>query len=325
MSPGFSAFYDDAGSELGVKVRTFGRQQDAALRVVFDRVNFDRFHQQDGLPFRRLPEVANGVNLQFANHLPPQSRELAFAGFTPNFETVQGSAVDGNTESREPRRGCALEGSEVRDRMPSGQAQIRGAGNQPVRGKRAQRAVANLDGGVVPTGCETVMPIGKEERFSLQNALDAAYLRGIGNLPEIMGNAEAVDRFVVRRDRHMKRRGDDFRFVMTPKPKAAGIGPAAGNGFGAGGDTLRRSFFVRENGGFIAIEQTHDAVANGVSELLPVEKQRRLQQFGKARRVDNFRRLFSRDIDCVSRRIPGAKGQQNWHANEPERIAGMAS
>jgi hypothetical protein len=325
MSRGFSAFYDDAGRELGVEVRAFGRQQDAALRVVFDGVDFDWFHQQDGLPFRRLREVANGVNLHIANHLSPQSCELTFAVSTANFETVQGPAVDGNTESGEPGRRRALEGSKVSDRVQRGQAQVAGAGNPPVRSKRAERAVANLNGGEVPSGCETVMPISEEERFSLQSALDAAYLRGIGNRPEAMGNAEAVDRFVVRREWRMKKRADGFRFVATPKPQAAGICPATGNGFGAGGDTLRRCFFVRKNGCFIAIEQTHYAAANGVSELLPVEKQRRLQQFGKARRVDNFRRIFSRDIDCVSRRIPGAKRQQNWHANEPARIAGMAS
>jgi hypothetical protein len=140
-----------------------------------------------------------------------------------------------------------------------------------------------------------------------------------------MGNAEAVDPLVVRRDRRMKKRADGFRFVATPKPQAAGICPATGNGFGAGGDTLRRCFFVRKNGCFIAIEQTHYAVANGGTELLPVEKQRGFLQFGKARGVDNFRRLFARDVDCIGRRIARAEGQQNWHANEPARIAGRAS
>jgi hypothetical protein len=166
------------------------------------------------------------------------------------------------------------------------------------------------------------MSVGKKKLLSLQSSLYRTDRRGVGNRPDVVVGAQSVSgRF---RDRWVQKPGHCARFVMTPEPQAAWIGTAGGNGFGAGIDTLRQSLFVWENCCFFAIEQPHNAAANGFSKLLAVEKQRRFLQFGKTRGIENFRRLFAWNVDCIGRRIPSAEGQQNGHANEPARIAGMA-
>jgi len=318
MSPGFSAFNNEARREFGVKVRAFWREQNAPARVVLDSVDFNRFHQQNGLPFGRFGSIANSLNPGLADHLPTQSGELTLSRFARDFETLQRFPVNEKPEARGAGRSLLTERVEVGDQLQCRQAQSARVGDQAVRGKGAERFVPKLNRSHVPSGGKPVMPVGQKKRLSLEGGLYLANRRRVSNWPDPVLSARAIAR-------RFQKPGHHPRFVMTPEPQAAGIGTAGGNGFGAGGDTLRRGFFVRENRCFFAIKQPHHAISSRFTDLLPVQKQCRFLQFGKARGVENFRRLLARDIDCIGRRIPRAEGQQNWHANEPARIAGMAS
>lgn len=186
---------------------------------------------------------------------------------------------------------------------------------------RSESSGADLNCGKVPSGGEAVVAIGKEERRLGDGRLqfeDACWISDGPKLVEAVEAIESLERW---------RSGDGGQGdVVAPEPETAGIGFSPLDGFGAGKDAIGERFFVRVDGGFGTVQQTHDAFADllfgiaGEAELLAIEKERGfgiLSEFGEGER-----RIFTGDVDAWNAGAEGSERQDDGHLANLIRVAG---
>jgi hypothetical protein len=188
-----------------------------------------------------------------------------------------------------------------------------------------QGAAANLDGGEVPSGGETMVSVRKEKGLRVESGLDVTNVFGTFHRPDLVLTAEAVGYLVFRRLLHLKQRRQRSVRVIAPKPETTKVISERINRQGARVDKAGNGFLVWMDGCLGSIEQSHDSVANRIflvarkAETLTIDEERGFGVLDAIGVYIRCGRVFPWDIGhrCWGTERP--KGQKNSHYQQHSR------
>ncbi len=317
-------------SEFRKKIGALGRKQNAAARILLDREGRNEqchlcppgLDSGDGL--RNLPNRLDGrvtdqtLHRYVVRNLHPSEYRAA--------RHYDGTPVSG--------RGGGKVAFYLFDRLCGRQLKIARRDDETMRWQTPQSVAAKLNSGEIPPGCETMVSVGEEERLRIQTGLQIAYAARICHAPDLVQTAEPVGRFDVRSLAYRQQRCQSALRIVTPQPQTAGvaiwvairIAACRLQHVRACGNTIGKSLFMRENGGFGSVEQTHNAVAKGLAafagktEALVVKKQSGLPILNQRRITKRERRLFTGHIERGAGRMESPKGQDDRHLGDHIRV-----